>query len=74
MKEEISKSYEQLGIFFKNWKRMHYNQNEIIKKNIKDFFKYVKMEGLAYCELIDKRDELQKKYAYEKNHLQIKKE
>ena len=74
MKEEISKSYEQLGIFFKNWKRMHFNQNEIIKKNIKDFFKYVKMEGLAYCELIDKRDELQKKYTYEKNNLQIKKE
>ena len=32
------------------------------------------MEGLAYCELIDKRDELQKKYTYEKNNLQIKKE
>jgi hypothetical protein len=74
MKDEISKSYEQFGIFFKNWKRMLYNQNEIIKKNIKYFFKYVKMEGTAYCELIDKRDELQKKYSYEKNNLQIKKE
>ena len=47
MKEEIVKTYEKLGIFFKNWKRMMFNQNEIIKTHIKDFFKYIRMEGIA---------------------------
>ena len=45
MKEDIIKSYEELGIFFKNWKNIIYNQNDIIRKKIKDFYKYVKMEG-----------------------------
>ena len=31
MKQEITKSFEILGIFFKNWKRILENQNEIIK-------------------------------------------
>ena len=54
MKEEVTKSYEELGIFYKNWKRLLYNQNEIMKTYIKDFFKYIKMEWSAYEEIIQK--------------------
>jgi hypothetical protein len=74
MKEEITKTYEELGVFFKNWKRIQFNQNEIIKNRIKDFFKYIKMEGVAYEELVRSREELKNKYLSELKRLQIKKE
>ena len=44
MKESITKTFDELSIFFKNWKRILFNENEIIKENIKDFFKLQKME------------------------------
>ena len=65
MKEDIIKSYEIFGKFFKNWRRNMMNQNEIIKKYVKDFFKYIKMEGESYQELIDSRENI--KYYFEKN-------
>ena len=74
MKEEITKTYEELGVFFKNWKRIQFNQNEIIKNRIKDFFKYVQMEGIAYEELVRSREELKNKYLSELKRLQLKKE
>jgi len=74
MKEEIIKTYEKLGIFFKNWKKILFNQNEIIKDNIKYFFKYVKMEGKSYNELIISRDEIKNKFIYENNRLNQKKD
>ena len=74
MKIEVNKTYEELGIFFKNWKRNLFNQNEIIKSRIKDFFKYQRMEGEAYQELIYKREELKYNYNTEKNRLNYKKE
>ena len=74
MKIEVNKTYEELGIFFKNWKRNLFNQNEIIKSRIKDFFKYQRMEGEAYQELIYKRDELKYNYNTEKTRLNNKKE
>ena len=74
MKEEIVKTYEKLGIFFKNWKRMMFNQNEIIKTHIKDFFKYIRMEGIAYQELIDSREIIKNQYINENNRLTSKKE
>ena len=74
MKIEVNKTYEELGIFFKNWKRNLFNQNEIIKSRIKDFFKYERMEGEAYQELIYKREELKYNYNTEKNRLNYKKE
>ena len=40
MKEEITKTYEELTIFFKNWKRVMNNQNDLINENIRYFFKY----------------------------------
>ena len=74
MKEDIVNSYEQLGIFFKNWKNIIFNQNDIIRKRVKDFYKYVKMEGEAYLELFIKRDEIQNKYNSENKRLQTKKD
>ena len=41
MKIEVNKTYEELGIFFKNWKRNLFNQNEIIKSRIKDFLNMI---------------------------------
>ena len=74
MKEGVTKTYEELGIFFKNWKRIQFNQNEIIKTRIKDFFKYIKMEGSAYEELIHSREEIKAKYLFENAKLISKKE
>ena len=74
MKDEIVKSFEELSIFIKNWKRNLFNQNEIIKSRIKDFFKYQRMEGEAYQELIYKREELKSNYNSEKVRLTNKKE
>ena len=74
MKEEITKTYETLAIFFKNWKRNIFNQNEIIKSKIKDFFKYQRMESESYCELIKSRDVLKVKYTADKTKLDARKE
>ena len=74
MKEKITKTYEELSIFFKNWKRILFNENEIIKENLKDFFKFQKMENLAFIELIDSRETIRRKYADEKAKLDAKKE
>jgi len=74
MKEDIVKSYEELGIFFKNWKNIIFNQNDVIRKRVKDFYKYVRMEGEAYLELFIKRDEIQNKFNSENKRLQAKKD
>lgn len=74
MKDDITKSYEELEIFCKNWRRMLFNQNEIIKTHLKDFFKYAKMEGVAYQELIKSRNEIRGKYHAEFTKLSAKKE
>ena len=74
MKEEVTKTYEELGIFFKNWKRIQMNQNEIIRRRIKEFFKYIKMEGSAYEELVRSREEIKSKFLYENAKLINKKE
>jgi hypothetical protein len=74
MKEPITKSYEEFGIFFKNWSRILYKQNVTVKNNIKEFFKFRKMEGTSYSELISRRDEARDKYLAYKNKLTSKKE
>ena len=74
MKEHITKSFEELGIFVKNWKRILYKQNEIVKVHLKDFFKFIKMEGTSYEELIKNREEVKSKYVSEKVRLTNKKE
>ena len=74
MKEEITKTYEELTIFFKNWKRIMYNQNDLINKNVRYFFKYISMENNAFNELIQDRITKKEKYSKEMNKLIKKKE
>ena len=74
MRDEIAKAYEELGSFMQNWQRIMLNQNKLVKVHIKDFFKYVKQEGLAYMELVKARDESRTKYVAEKVRLINKKE
>ena len=74
MKEDIVKSYEEFEFFFKNYKNVIFNQNDIIKKRIKNFYKYVRMEGEVYLELLSKREEEQNKFIQENKKLTAKKE
>jgi len=41
MKEEITKTYDEFYIFFKNWKRIMFNQMDLVNNNIRYFFKYI---------------------------------
>ena len=52
VKEEITETYEELFIFFKNWKRIMFNQMDLINNNIRYFFKYTSMENTAFNEII----------------------
>ena len=74
MKDEITKSFEELGKFFKNWKRITYKQNELFKTYLKDFFKFVGMECGSYTELIVKRNALKNNFFEENKKLNAKKE
>ena len=74
MKKEILKAFEMFGIFFKNWKRVLYNQGDVIKKNVKHFFKYVNMEGNAYTELSKSRQIIKDQFESEYKKLINKKE
>ena len=74
MKQTITKSYEELGCFFKNYRKILIKQNDMVKNHMKDFFKYINLEGKAYTELIDRREELKAKYNSENQKLTNKKE
>jgi len=74
MKKEILKTFEMFGIFFKNWKRVLYNQCDVIKKNVKYFFKNVNMEGKAYDELTKSRIVIKEQFDNENKKLINKKE
>ena len=74
MKEEITKTYEQFGIFYKNWRRILYNQNENMKLYVRDFFKFTQMECNSYEELVKSREALKVKYISEFQRLQAKKD
>ena len=65
MKEEITKTFEELKIFFKNWRKIIINQNNLFKFYIKDFFKYQSKENSSFEELINSRKEI--KFNYESN-------
>lgn len=74
MKQTITKTYEELGCFFKNWRKIFIKQNDMVKNHMKDFFKYVNFEGKAYTELIDQREELKNRYTAENTRITAKKE
>ena len=74
MKPTITKTYEEIGCFFKNWGRVLTKQKDLIKNHMKDFFKYVNLEGKAYSELIVRREDLKEKYTAENTRVTSKKE
>ena len=74
MKPTITKSFEELGFFFDNWKKVLIKQKELVKNHMKDFYKYVNFEGRAYTELIDRREDLKNKYNSEVARVTAKKE
>ena len=74
MKQTITKSYEEMSCFFKNYMKILIKQNDMVKNHMKDFFKYINLEGKAYTELIDRREELKAKYNAENQRVTAKKE
>ena len=74
MKDKITLSYENLLLFFKDYKNILENQNILIKNYIKDFFKYNKMKSNSYFELIKNRENIRDKYLINKKNLLNKKE
>ena len=74
MKPTITKTYEEIECFFKNWGNILTKQRILIKDHIKDFFKYVNLEGKAYNELITRREDLKSKYHNESARIKAKKE
>lgn len=74
MKPVITNTYEELGFFFKNWKKIIIKQNELVKSKVKEFFKFINLEGKAYSELIANRETLNQKYSEENRRVNAKKE
>ena len=74
MKQTITKSYEELSCFFKNYRKILIKQNDMVKNHMKDFFKFINWEGRAYTELIERREELKARYTTENAKLTSKKE
>ena len=72
--EKLSNTYENYEIFFKNWKRVQYNQSCIIRDFIKNFFKDIKNKTAALIENLEKAQNLQDEYSIQKNKLLAKKE
>ena len=71
---EVIKTYEMLNEFFKEWKRIMENENEIIHDKIKGFFKLQKLNTNSFIEIIDSREILRQKYITESIKLNSKKE
>ena len=74
MKQTITKTYEEMSCFFKNYMKILIKQTDMVKNHMKDFFKFVNLEGKAYTELIERREELKAKYNSEKLRVNAKKE
>ena len=72
--DKINNVYENYEIFFKNWKRIQFNQLLIIKDVTKKFFKDVKDKCGALLENYEKVQNLQDEYLNNKNKLMAKKE
>ena len=72
--DKMNNVYENYEIFFKNWKRIQFNQSTIFKEVIKKFFKDVKLKCCAIIENYEKIQILQEEYLNNKNKLMAKKE
>ena len=74
MKPTITKTYDELSFFLKEWQKIMIKQCDLAKTHFKDFFKYINLEGQSYSELIAHREELKQKYLSELGKLNSKKE
>lgn len=74
MRETITKSFEELMLFFHDWKTILFTQNDLVKTHLKEFFKYSRMEGCAYQEIIKFREDVKARYTAENVRLTAKKE
>ena len=74
MQQTITNSYKEMSKFFGNYKKILIKQNQMVKNHMKDFYKYINLEGKAYNELIERREELKEKYNTENQKLLAKKE
>ena len=74
MKENITRTYEELHLFLQNWRKILIKQNILVKNQIKDFFKYINLEGKSYSYLIERRQDLKVKYMEELGRLNLKKD
>jgi len=72
--EKLNNTYENYEIFFKNWKRVQYNQSCIIRDLIKNFFKDIKNKTGELIENLEKAQNFQDEYSVQKNKLFAKKE
>ena len=72
--KDICNVFEQYEIFFKNWKRINFNQADIIKSKLNVYFNYIKNNGLSLIELIERQNNVQKDYQKIKDELNNKKE
>ena len=72
--KDIYEVFERYQIFFKNWKRIYFNQASIIREKINEYFKYMKNIGLSMNELIERQNIVQKDYSKIKEELINKKE
>ena len=73
MKDNIEKSFEEMGLFFKGWKELINKQNILVQKNINAFYKFCINEELAYLSLIKKRENIKNLYINEYKKLDNKK-
>ena len=74
MQETITKSYEEMDSFFRNYMKILIKQNDLVKVHMKDFFKYINLECKAYYEIVERREEIKTKYDAENQRVTAKKE
>ena len=74
LSKDICHIFEQYQIFFKNYKRIHVNQSEIIKNKLKEIFNYINNKSKSLIELIKRQNEVQSDYNKIKEDLINKKE
>ena len=74
MKNEVTTSFYELGLFFQGWKEIINKQNNLVKQNIKNFYKYIINESGSYFELIKKREIIKNNFSIEYKKINDRKE
>ena len=74
MKEEITKTFDELQNFTENWEKILKKQIYSVQVNFKDFFKILKLEGNSFLNLMESRTQLENKFNSELIKIAIKKD